>query len=59
MEKRFDVIAVGKLLMDFAVTGRSTQGNETSSDTEINRLARDAGNWQPNPTSLITDFPMR
>jgi len=28
MEKRFDVIAMGELLMDFAVTGRSTQGNE-------------------------------
>jgi len=29
MEKRFDVIALGELLMDFAVTGRSAQGNET------------------------------
>lgn len=28
MEKRFDVIAMGELLMDFAVTGRSAQGNE-------------------------------
>jgi len=29
MGKRFDVIAMGELLMDFAVTGRSAQGNET------------------------------
>ena len=43
MEKKYDVIAMGELLVDFTMNGKSEQGNDLF---EACREARHAMCWQ-------------